>query len=119
MVEEERHTQTPCDGSLSRSCGEEARPNRGVRALSFVATGCSREPACPTAGRPRTGLSPKRCEGGHPPSDHRLWMPLTSPDARVSGRTVDGMAGQVCSRQPARSCRLPAYDCCDSDEPAN
>jgi hypothetical protein len=37
---------------------------------------------------------------------------------------VDPMEGQVCSRRPAKPCRVPAYDCCDaeysdSEDPAN
>ena len=35
------------------------------------------------------------------------------------GSSVNGMAGQVCSRQPAKPCRAPAYDCCDAEDPAN
>jgi hypothetical protein len=32
---------------------------------------------------------------------------------------ANGRAGQVCSREPAKPCRVPAYDCCDAEEPAN
>ena len=28
-------------------------------------------------------------------------------------------AGQVCSGAPAKPCRVPAYDYCDSEDPAN
>lgn len=32
---------------------------------------------------------------------------------------MHGMAGQVCSRRPAKPCRVPAYDCCDAEDPVN
>ena len=35
------------------------------------------------------------------------------------GRSLNGMAGQVYSRQPAKPCRVPAYDCCDQEDAAN
>jgi hypothetical protein len=32
---------------------------------------------------------------------------------------MHGMAGQVCSRRPAKPCRVPAYDCCDAEDSVN
>ena len=39
---------------------------------------------------------------------------------RCSTRSsVTDMCGQVCSGQPAKPCRVPAYDCCDGEDAAN
>jgi hypothetical protein len=37
----------------------------------------------------------------------------------LDASSVHGMAGQVCTRRPAKPCRVPAYDCCDSEDPGN